>query len=131
MLKHGGSLGNTGCVSYLFDQKGVIVVERKVGLDEDALMEYAIEAGADDVKTEDDAFTVYTSVQNFSEVRKFLEEKGLSFFEASLEMIPQSTVTFEGEAAAKFQKLVDALEDLDDVQDVYHNVDLPEEEEEE
>ena len=131
MRKHGGSLGNTGCVSYLFDQTGVIVVERKVGLDEDALMEYAIEAGADDVKTEDDAFTVYTSVQNFSEVRKFLEEKGLSFFEASLEMIPQSTVTFEGEAAAKFQKLVDALEDLDDVQDVYHNVDLPEEEEEE
>ena len=103
---------------------------RQLGLDEDALMEYAIEAGADDVKTEDDAFTVYTSVQNFSEVRKFLEEKGLSFFEASLEMIPQSTVTFEGEAAAKFQKLVDALEDLDDVQDVYHNGDLPEEEDE-
>ena len=61
---------------------------------------------------------------------KYLEEKGLSFFEASIEMIPQSKITFEGEAAAKFQKLVDALEDLDDVQDVYHNVDLPEEEEE-
>ncbi|PWM73834.1 MAG: YebC/PmpR family DNA-binding transcriptional regulator [Bacillota bacterium] len=130
MRKHGGSLGNTGCVSYLFDNKGVIVVEKKVDLDEDTVMEYAIEAGADDVVTEEDAYTVYTSVQSFSEVRKFLEEKGLSFFEASLEMIPQSKITFEGEAAAKFQKLVDALEDLDDVQDVYHNVDLPEEEEE-
>ena len=73
MRKHGGSLGNTGCVSYLFDNKGVIVVERKVGLDEDVVMEYAIEAGADDVVTEDDAFTVYTSVQSFSEVRKYLE----------------------------------------------------------
>ena len=130
MRKHGGSLGNTGCVSYLFDNKGVIVVEKKVDLDEDTVMEYAIEAGADDVVTEEDAYTVYTSVQSFSEVRKFLEEKGLSFFEASLEMIPQSKITFEGDAAAKFQKLVDALEDLDDVQDVYHNVDLPEEEEE-
>ena len=90
----------------------------------------ALEAGADDVLSEDDAFTVYTSVQNFSQVRKFLEDKGLSFFEASLEMIPQSKISFTGEAAEKFQKLVDALEDLDDVQDVYHNVDLPEEEEE-
>ena len=131
MKKHGGSLGNTGCVSYLFDNKGVIVVERKVGLDEDVVMEYAIEAGADDVVTEDDAFTVYTSVQNFSAVRKYLEDKGLSFFEASIEMIPQSKITFEGENAEKFRKLVDALEDLDDVQDVYHNVDLPEEDEEE
>ena len=67
---------------------------------------------------------------NFSAVRKYLEEKGLSFFEASLEMIPQSKITFDGENAAKFRKLVDALEDLDDVQDVYHNVDLPDEEEE-
>ena len=94
------------------------------------MMEYAIEAGADDVVTEEDAFTVYTSVPNFSAVRKYLEEKGLSFFEASLEMIPQSKITFDGENAAKFRKLVDALEDLDDVQDVYHNVDLPDEEEE-
>lgn len=130
MRKHGGSLGSTGCVSYLFDNKGVIVVEKKVGLDEDLVMEYAIEAGADDVVTEEDAFTVYTSVPNFSAVRKNLEEKGLSFFEASLEMIPQSKITFDGENAAKFRKLVDALEDLDDVQDVYHNVDLPDEEEE-
>ena len=131
LSKCGGELGNTGCVSYMFSNKGYLVVERTVDLDEDTITEYAIEAGADDVVTEDDAFTVYTSVQNFSAVRKYLEDKGLSFFEASIEMIPQSKITFEGENAEKFRKLVDALEDLDDVQDVYHNVDLPEEDEEE
>lgn len=129
LRKHGGSLGNTGCVSYLFSNTGVIVVERTPDLDEDTVMEYAIEAGADDVITEDDAFTINTSVQSFSEVRKYLEEKGLKFFSASIEMIPASTLAFEGENAVKFGKLVDALEDLDDVQDVYHNVDLPEDEE--
>lgn len=130
LRKHGGSLGNSGCVSYLFSNMGVIAVERKVGLDEDTVMEYAIEAGADDVITEDDAFIVNTSAQSFSEVRKYLEEKGLTFFEASVEMVPATRLTFEGENAVKFQKLIDALEDLDDVQDVYHNVDLPEDEEE-
>lgn len=130
LRKHGGSLGNSGCVSYLFSNTGVIAVERTVGLDEDTVMEYAIEAGADDVVTEDDAFIVNTSVQNFSAVRKYLEDKGLNFFEASIEMVPATRMTFEGDNAVKFQKLIDALEDLDDVQDVYHNVDLPEEEEE-
>ncbi len=130
LRKHGGSLGNSGCVSYLFSNTGVIVVERTPDLDEDTVMEYAIEAGADDVITEDDAFTVNTSVQNFSEVRKYLEEKGLKFFSAEIEMIPATRISFEGENAAKFEKLIDALEDLDDVQDVYHNVDLPEDEEE-
>lgn len=129
LRKHGGSLGNTGCVSYLFNNMGVIVIERTPDLDEDTVMEYAIEAGADDVITEDDAFTVNTSVQSFSEVRAYLEEKGLKFFSASVQMVPQSWITFEGESAAKFEKLIDALEDIDDVQDVYHNVDLPCEEE--
>ena len=129
LRKHGGSLGNTGCVSYLFNNMGVIVIERTPDLDEDTVMEYAIEAGADDVITEDDAFTVNTSVQSFSEVRAYLEEKGLKFFSAAVQMVPQSWITFEGESAAKFEKLIDALEDIDDVQDVYHNVDLPCEEE--
>ena len=131
MRKHGGSLGNSGCVSYLFNNMGVIIIERKPDLTEDQMMEYAIEGGADDVITEDDAFTVNTSVQSFSEVRKYLEEKGLNFFEASIEMVPQTRITLSEEDAAKFKKLIDALEDLDDVSDVYHNVDLPEEDEEE
>ena len=128
LKKHGGQIGNAGCVSYNFETKGVIVVEKTVGLEEDLVMEYAIEAGADDVVTEDDAFIVYTAVSEFSSVRKYLEEKGLNFFEASIEMLPQNKITLDGESLAKFQRLIDALEDLDDVQDVYHNVELPDEE---
>ena len=128
--KHGGSLGNTGCVSFTFTTMGIIIIERTVDMDEDTIMEYALEAGADDVISEDDAFEVQTSVQNFSAVRKYLEEKGLTFFKAEITMVPQNKITLSGEDLAKFQRLIDALEDLDDVQNVYHNVDLPEEEEE-
>ncbi len=130
MRKHGGSLGNSGCVSFTFTNMGVIVIERTPDLEEDVVMEYALEAGADDFITEDDAFVVHTSPANFSSTRKFLEEKGLNFFEAQVEMVPQNVVTLGAEDLAKFQKLVAALEDLDDVQNVYHNVDLPEVEEE-
>ena len=130
MRKHGGSLGNSGCVSFTFTNMGVIVIERTPDLEEDAVMEYALEAGADDFITEDDAFVVHTSPANFSSVRKFLEDKGLNFFEAQVEMVPQNVVTLGADDLVKFQKLVAALEDLDDVQNVYHNVDLPEDEEE-
>ena len=130
MKKHGGSLGNAGCVSFTFSNVGVIVVERTADLDEDVVMEYALEAGADDFIAEDDAFIVHTSVSNFSAVRKFLEEKGLNFFEAQIEMLPQNKITLSGDELVKFNKLIDALDDLDDVQNVYHNVDLPEEDEE-
>ena len=131
MRKHGGSLGNTGCVSFTFTNTGVIVIERTPALSEDAVMEYALDAGADDVISTDDAFEVHTSPSDFSSVRKYLEDKGLNFFEAEVRMLPQNKITLEGEELAKFEKLVDALEDLDDVQDVFHNVDLPEEDEEE
>ena len=130
MRKHGGSLGNSGCVSFTFNTVGIIAIERTPTLSEDEIMEYALEAGADDVITEDDAFTVYTSVSAFSQVRKYLEDKGLNFFEAEITMLPQNKITLEGDELAKFNRLIDALNDLDDVQDVYHNVDLPEEEEE-
>ena len=130
MRKHGGSLGNTGCVSFTFTNMGVIVIERTPDLDEDTIMEYALDAGADDFIAEDDAFVVHTTPSAFSGVRKYLEEKGLNFFEAQVEMVPQNKITLAGDDLAKFQRLVDALEDLDDVQTVYHNVDLPEEDEE-
>lgn len=129
MRKHGGSLGNAGCVSFTFTTSGVIVIERTADLEEDTVMEYALEGGADDFLAEDDAFVVYTSVSNFSSVRKFLEEKGLNFFSAQIEMLPQNKITLSGDDLVKFNKLVDALEDLDDVQNVYHNVELPEDEE--
>ncbi|MDE6059225.1 MAG: YebC/PmpR family DNA-binding transcriptional regulator [Clostridia bacterium] len=130
MSKNGGSLGMTGCVSYMFDTKGVIVVERTPGLDEDTVTEYAIEAGADDVVTEEDAFEIYTSVAAFSEARKLLEERGLNFLQAEITQIPQSKITLPADKLETFLKMLDKLEENDDVQNVYHNVELPEEEDE-
>ena len=130
MRKHGGSMGNAGCVSFTFTTMGIIVIERTPELEEDVIMEYALDAGADDVISEDDAFEIQTSVASFSQVRTYLEEKGLNFFKAQIEMVPQNMITLDGEDLAKFKRLVDALEDLDDVQEVYHNVDLPVEDEE-
>ncbi|MBP5194197.1 MAG: YebC/PmpR family DNA-binding transcriptional regulator [Clostridia bacterium] len=129
--KYGGSLGSTGSVSYMFEQKGVIVAERTVDLDEDTMMEIALEAGADDVLTDDDCYTVYTAPGDFSAVRKFLESKGITFIEADVEMVPNDYITLEEKQLETFMKMLDALEDNDDVQAIYHNVNLPEDEEEE
>ena len=131
MTKHGGSLGMTGSVSYQFERKGLVVVERTPGLDEDTITDYAIEAGADDVVTQEDVYEVYTSVEAFSDVRKFLEEKGLSFLEADLGMFPANKITLPEDKLETFKKMLDKLEENDDVQTVWHNVDLPEEEDEE
>lgn len=130
MSKCGGQMGNTGCVSYMFDQKGYIVVERSLSLDEDTITEYAIEGGADDIVTGDDVYEIYTSAANFSAVRKFLEGKGISFLQAEISMIPQNKITLAGDKLETFRKMLDRLDELDDVQNIYHNVDLPEEEEE-
>ena len=131
LSKGGGELGSTGCVSYMFSNKGLLVIERTLDLDEDTVTEYAIDAGADDIVVQDDAYEIYTTPAAFSGVRKYLEEKGLSFLEADVRMIPQSKITLSEENTEKFIKLLDKLEDLDDVQDVYHNVELPDEDEEE
>ena len=128
--KHGGQLGNSGCVSFTFQTMGIIIVERTPNLSEDEVMEYALEAGADDVITEDDAFEIHTQVSAFSSVRKYLESKNLNFFQAEIQMVPQNVITLAGDELAKFKRLVDALEELDDVSNVYHNVDLPDEDEE-
>ena len=129
MSKCGGQMGNTGCVSYMFDNKGVMVIERTVALDEDTMMEYCLEAEAEDYVTEDDVYEVYTSPENFSNVRKYFEDKGVTFLEAAIKMVPQNYITLDGDKLATFQKMLDKLDELDDVQDVYHNVELPEEEE--
>ena len=125
MSKHGGSLGTTGSVSYMFDNKGVIVVERTPDT------EYALDAGAEDVVTEDDAYEIYTTPAGFSEARKYLEEKGLSFLQAEITMLPQNKITLPEDKLETFMKMLDKLDENDDVQTVYHNVELPEEEEEE
>ena len=128
--KCGGNLGTTGSVSYMFENKGVIVVERTVELDEDMIMELALEAGAEDVITEEDSYEIRTAPSDFSAVRKFFEEKNFEFLEAGLMMIPNDKVTLSAEQLVTFNKMLDMFEDNDDVQEVYHNVDLPEEDDE-
>lgn len=130
--KNGGSLGTPGSVSYMFDNKGLIVVEREPGMDEDEMMMMALEAGAEDVSALDDVFEIYTAPNDFSAVREALEQQGLAFLSADKKMIPQNTVEVtDEETIAKILKLLDMLDDNDDVADVYHNAELPEEEEEE
>ena len=130
--KNGGSLGTTGSVSYQFDNKGVIVIEREPDMDEDDMMMKAMDAGAEDMKTEEDAFVIYTAPNDFSAVREALENEGLSFLSADKQMVPQNTIKVDDpETVAKIQKLLDMLDDNDDVSEVYHNAELPEEEEEE
>ena len=130
--KNGGNLGTTGSVGFMFDEKGVLVVERTPGSDEDEMMMMALEAGAEDVKADEDAFEIYTAPNDFSTVREALEQQGLTFLSAEVDKIPQNTVAVTDEdTILKIQKLLDMLEENDDVQNVYHNADLPEEEEEE
>ena len=128
--KCGGNLGTTGSVSYMFENKGVIVLERTVELDEDAAMELALEAGAEDVITEDDTYEIRTAPGDFSQVRKYLEEKGFEFLETGLMMIPNDKITLSEEQLVSFNKMLDMFDDNDDVQEVYHNVDLPMDDEE-
>ena len=130
MGKCGGQMGVTGCVSYMFDNKGVFVIERTVALDEDTMMEYCLEAEADDYTVEDDVYEVYTAPEKWSEARKYFEGKGVTFLEAEIKMIPQNYITLAADKLETFTKMLDKLEELDDVQAVYHNVELPNDEEE-
>lgn len=131
MSKNGGQLGNSGCVSYMFDSKGVIVIERTVALDEDTVMEYCLDAEADDCITQDDAYEIYTSPERFSSARKYFEGKGVTFLDAAIKMIPQNYITLDKQKEETFIKMLDKLEELDDVQEVFHNVELSDENEEE
>jgi YebC/PmpR family DNA-binding regulatory protein len=121
--KYGGNLGATGCVSWSFDEKGVIVIDRQ-GLDEDQVMMDAVESGADEFVAEDEAFEVYTQPDDFSTVRDALETLGYSFISAQVEMVPQNYVKLTSEEDIKnMNKLVEMLEDNDDVQEIWHNWD--------
>ena len=130
--KNGGNLGNAGSVAFMFDEKGVLVVERTPGSDEDEMMMMALDAGAEDMKAEEDVYEIYTAPADFSAVREALEQQGLSFLSAEVNKIPQNTVAVtDPEMLKNIQKLLDMLEDNDDVSNVYHNAELPEEDEEE
>ena len=129
--KYGGSLGTSGSVAFMFANRGVIVIERTPDLDEDTMMEYALDAGADDCVVLDDVYEIRTSVQAFSEVRKFFEAKNLDFLEAEVMMVADDKINLSDDQLVTFNKMLDAFDDNDDVQEVYHNVALPEEPEEE
>ena len=121
--KFGGNLGTTGCVSFMFNEKGVIVIDNEDGeIDEDQMMEDALESGCSDFQAEGDAFEIYTEPADFSAVVAALEEKGYTFVSADVEQVPDTYSSIDDEeAAVKMQKLLDMLEDNDDVQNVFHN----------
>lgn len=123
--KNDGSLGVTGSVGFMFDKKGVLVLERTEGMDEDEIMMAALEAGAEDVVVEDEAFEILTDPAAFSAVREALEAGGMEFASAELSMIPQNYVTPDEENVVKIQKMLDMLDENDDVQNVWHNAELP------
>jgi YebC/PmpR family DNA-binding regulatory protein len=121
---HGGSLGQTGCVAFNFQQQGQIVITGD-GLSEEDVMEAALEAGAEDIEADDDIFVVTTAPTDYQQVRKSLADAGYTIDSGSVTMVPLDTVAPEGKEATRVAKLIDALEDHDDVQNVYTNAELP------
>ena len=125
--KCGGNLGQTGCVSFMFNKKGKLIVEAE-GLDEDKVMEDALEAGASDFAADEDIFEITTEPEDFSAVRDDLEAKGYAFVTAEVQMVPDVlTAITDPDAVKNMEKLLDMLDDNDDVQDVWHNWDRPDE----
>ena len=118
--KFGGNMGQTGCVSYLFTDKGIIVVESE-GVDEEKLMEDAIETGADDLSNEGEIFEIYTAPADVYSVKEGLERAGYKIVSAEVEKVPSNYVALDAEQAIKMNRLLDALEENDDVQNVWHN----------
>ncbi len=127
--KHGGNLGETGCVGWMFKQKAVFVVDKEVFSDEDELMNIVLEAGAEDMKSEDEVFEITAEPNDFEAIANALGEKGIETMSAEVTMVPDTTVKLEGKDADKMLNLVEDLEEHDDVQNVYANYDIDEAEE--
>jgi len=125
--KHGGNLGEAGCVAWIFEEKGSIIIEKESVKDEDQLISDALEAGAEDVQISDDTVEVITSPESFSEVRDILKEKGYKITQAEVTKVPKNLVPVDGPDAEKVLKLMEELEDHDDVQKTYANFDIPDE----
>ena len=119
--KNGGNLGTSGCVSFMFDRKGQIIIEAADGVSEDDIMEIALEAGAEDVISEEDGFVVLTSPEDFQAVKEALAKTGYVLIDADVKMLPQTMARLEGDSVTKMEKMLDMLEDDDDVQQVHHN----------
>ncbi len=120
--KAGGNLGTTGCVSYMFNKKGIIVIEKaSTKMDEEELMMLALDAGAEDFESSEEVYEITTDPSDFSQVRERLEEAGLEFLEADIQMIPTTTVKLDEKNTEKMERLIERLEELDDVSNIYHN----------
>jgi YebC/PmpR family DNA-binding regulatory protein len=124
--KHGGNLGETGCVGWMFARKGFIALNANQ-IDEDTLLEIVLEAGGDDIKTESDGYEIVTAPETFEEVRSVLEQKGLTLDVAEVTMLPQNMVPVEGKQAEQVLRLMEALDDQDDVRKAHANFDISEE----
>lgn len=125
--KFGGNLGQSGCVSYMFDKKGLILIEKEDGISEDDLMIEALDLGAEDINIDEDGFEIITSPEDFNQVRDGLSERGYKFAAAEISYIPQNTIALTDEEDMKnMMKLIETLEENDDVQEVYHNWEIPE-----
>lgn len=122
--KHGGSLGTSGSVMYMFDRKGVIMLEPKNGVSEDDVMMLALESGADDVVAEDEGYVIYTSPESFHAVTQAFANNGFNIISSEVEYIPTNVISLDENKAESIIKLKDKLEDLDDVQQVYTNADI-------
>jgi YebC/PmpR family DNA-binding regulatory protein len=122
--KHGGNLGENGCVAWMFDRTGLLTVEVN-HIDEDELLELVLEAGGDDVRVEGEVYEIRTTPEAFDDVRQALEQHGLSLGMAEVTMLPQSNVPVEGKQAEQVIRLMEALEDHDDVRKAYANFDIP------
>ncbi len=120
--KAGGNLGTNGCVSYLFNKKGIIVIEKEATtMDEEELMMLALEAGAEDFESQEEIYEITTDPSDFTTVREKLEEAGLEFLEAQIQMVPTTTVSLDEKGVEKMERLIEKLEELDDVSEIYHN----------
>jgi YebC/PmpR family DNA-binding regulatory protein len=126
LSKAGGKLGENGCVAWMFDKKGYIVVEND-SADEDALMEASIDAGAEDVREDDNNYEIITDPKDFESVKAAIDKESIPYIAAEITMLPQSTVNLKGKDAKQMLQLMETLEDCDDVQKVYTNADIPEE----
>ncbi|WP_438318206.1 YebC/PmpR family DNA-binding transcriptional regulator [Candidatus Caldatribacterium sp. SIUC1] len=124
--KHGGSLGETGCVSWVFERKGLISFE-KHKVDEEMVMAVAIDAGAEDIRSTETTLDVITTPEDFERVKEAIERSGLQYAVAQVTMVPKTTVSVEGKQAQQVLSLIEALEDHDDVQEVYANFDIADE----
>ncbi|WP_422444061.1 YebC/PmpR family DNA-binding transcriptional regulator [Thermoanaerobacterium sp. DL9XJH110] len=124
--KYGGNLGEAGCVAWMFEKKGLIIIEKSENISVDDIMISAIDAGADDVEEQDDSIEITTSPEQFEAVKKALESSNIALSSAEITYLPKTTITLSGKESESLERLLDALEEHDDVQNVYHNLEMPE-----